>query len=119
VTRGGRIGFTILALVCAACDSDGIVEAGGGSRRIDARVGDTIDVLLFAGALGLYASPPTISTADVMFVDMTLDAGAGGFVSPGGPTQRFRFRAASHGTAIVTFSPIQNAPVVVDTIVVR
>ena len=74
-----------------------------------------MDIRLWGGALGTYASPPTISAPAVIFVDVSID----GPPNPGGPTQRFRFRAASRGTAVVTFSPLQNAPVVIDTVTVQ
>jgi hypothetical protein len=51
----------------------------------------------------------------VVFVDVSIE----GPPNPGGPTQRFRFRAASRGIAVVTFSPLQGAPVVTDTVVVQ
>jgi hypothetical protein len=38
---------------------------------------------------------------------------------PGGPLQRFRFRATGAGTAIITFIPTQPGPAESDTIVVR
>jgi len=82
-------------------------------------MGDLVDIRLFAGALGIYASPPAISAPAIVFVDVSLDSESTGIISPGGPTQRFRFRAESRGTAIVTFSPEQNAPIVKDTIVVQ
>jgi hypothetical protein len=78
-------------------------------------MGDLVDVRLWGGAAGIYVSPPAISGAAVTFIDVSID----GPPNPGGPTQRFRFRATSRGTAIVTFLPQQVAPVIVDTIVVR
>jgi hypothetical protein len=87
---------------------------------IDARPGDLIDIRLWGGALGTYASLPSVSTAAVEFLDLSIDIGSGGFVSPGGPTQQFRFRALSPGAAVVTFAPLQQgSPVVSDTIVVK
>ena len=104
-----------------ACGGDRIVsvDAGSASKRIEAHVGDRVDIHLWAGAGGLYESSPTISTSAVQFIDESIEIGTGGFVSPGGPGQLFRFRAISRGTALVTFSPVQDAPVVVDTINVQ
>ena len=113
--------LVLLALAASACGSDHIVsvDVGAGSHRVTARMGDLVDIRLFAGALGIYASPPAISAPVVVFVGVSLDSESTGIISPGGPTQRFRFRAESRGTAIVTFSPEQNAPIVKDTIVVQ
>jgi hypothetical protein len=109
-----------LAFAGSAC-ADRIVslDAGSGSRLATARVGDIVDIRLWGGGLGTYASPPIISTPVIEFVGVTLETGSGGVVNPGGPTQRFRFRAVSRGSAIVTFSPLQSAPIVIDTIVVQ
>jgi hypothetical protein len=112
----------VVTVVAVGCGSDHIVSAGGDliSRRIDASRGDLIDIRLWGGALGTYASPPVISTAVVEFVDLDVETGSGGIVNPGGPTQRFRFRALTPGSAVVTFSPLQQgSPVVSDTIVVH
>ncbi len=113
--------LALLALAVTACGSDHIVsvDVGAGSHRVTARVGDLVDIRLFAGALGIYASPPAISASAVVFVGVSLDSESTGVISPGGPTQRFRFRAESRGTAVVTFSPEQNAPMITDTIVVQ
>jgi len=112
----------VVAIVGVGCASDHIISAGGDlvSRRIDAHHGDLIDIRLWGGALATSASPPAVSTAAVEFVDVSVETGSGGIVSPGGPTQRFRFRALSPGSAVVTFSPLQpGSPVVSDTIVVQ
>jgi hypothetical protein len=113
--------LAVLPLLIAACNADHIVsvDAGLGSHLVAARVGDLIDVRLWGGALGNYTSPPDISTAAVEFVDISIETSSGRTVNPGGPTQRFRFRAVSRGSAIVTFAPMQSAPVVVDTVVVQ
>jgi len=103
----------LLGVACA--DHIVSVDAGTGSHGITVGVGDLVDIRLWGGALGVYVSPPTISGTAVEFMDVSID----GPPNPGGPTQRFRFRAASRGTAVVTFSPQQDARIVVDTIVVQ
>jgi len=112
-----RAALSLLAIIGAACGADHIVgvDAGTGSHRVTVALGNLVDIRLWGGALGTYASPPTISAPAVIFVDVSID----GPPNPGGPTQRFRFRAASRGTAVVTFSPLQNAPVVIDTVTVQ
>ena len=112
----------LAAILAVGCASDPIVSVGGDvvSRRIDARRGELIDIRLWGGALGTFASPPAVSTPAVEFVDVSVEIGSSGIVRPGGPTQRFRFRALSSGSAIVIFSPLQQgSPIVSDTIVVQ
>src|SRR5215831_1066946 len=52
-----------------ACNADHIVsiDAGTGSRRVTAGVGDVVDIRLWAGALGMYGNQPTISTPALSF----------------------------------------------------
>jgi len=107
------VGVALFGVACA--DRIVSVDAGTGSHAITAGVGDLVDIRLWGGGSGTYVSPPAISGGAVVFIDVFVD----GPPVPGGPTQRFRFRAASRGRAVVTFSPQQSAPVVVDTIVVQ
>jgi hypothetical protein len=79
-------------------------------------VGDLVDIRLWAGALGTYGNQPTISTPALSFVGVSIDDGP---PTPGGPSQRFRFRAVSRGTALIMFTPVSYAPVVVDTVIVH
>ena len=121
-TRGQSLLGALLVLFGSGCGADHIVSVSGGliSQRIDARRGDLVDIRLWGGALGTYASPPAISGSAVEFVDVSIETGSGGTVNPGGPTQRFRFRALAPGSAVVTFSPlVQGSPIVSDTIVVE
>lgn len=112
----------VVAVVALSCDWDHTISVGGDliSRRIDAAQGDAIDIRLWGGALGVYASPPVISSPAVEFLDLEVETGRGGIIGPGGPAQRFRFRARAPGSAVVTFSPLQlGSPTVSDTIVVH
>jgi hypothetical protein len=117
----GVVGVAMLAalpaLAALGCSADRVVSLGTGvdSHRVTAGVGDRVDVRLWGGALGTYVSPPAISGPTVTFLDVSVD----GPPNPGGPTQRFRFLAVSRGLAVVTFTPLESAPVVVDTIVVE
>ena len=120
VSRSSLLGRGVASLAilgAIACSADHIVSIGTGvdAHRATTVVGGLVDVRLWGGALGEYASPPDISGAAVTFLDVSTD----GPPNPGGPTQRFRFRAVTRGLAIVTFTPLQIAPVVVDTIVVE
>ena len=113
-----RRGVVSLAVLGAfACSADHIVSIGTGvdTHRVTTVVGGLVEVRLWGGAMGEYATPPAVSGAAVTFLDVSTD----GPPNPGGPTQRYRFRAVAHGSAIVTFTPLEIAPVVVDTIVVE
>lgn len=108
---------SLLALIFAtACHADDIAAIGPG-RHLELSVGDRFDVLLRAAALGSYIAPPTISMPAVEFLEATLVDESP--VPPGGPLQRFRFRATAPGTAVITFTPAQDGPVASDTVVVR
>ena len=76
-------------LLMLACQADRFVALGmGEGNRVEASVGDRIDITLRAAALGAYASPPVISTSAIAFLEVTTpDEG----LVPGGPAQRFRF----------------------------
>lgn len=115
ILRRGAVSLAILGGV--ACSADHLVSIGTGvdNHRVTTGIGGQGEVRLWGGGMGEYASPPTISGPAVTFLDVTDD----GPPNPGGPTQRFRFRAVVRGTAIVTFTPLSVAPVVVDTIVVE
>ena len=107
----------LLALILAtACHADDIASIGPG-EHLEFSVGDRFDVLLRAAALGSYKAPPAISTPAVEFLEATVVNESP--VPPGGPLQRFRFRATAPGTAVLTFTPVQVGPVASDTIVVR
>jgi hypothetical protein len=62
-------------------------------------VGQTLELTLQTIAPGEYASPLTISSTAIQFIDVKL-------VTPGVPagvTQQFRFRAAAPGRAVIVF----------------
>ena len=104
------------AVVSDGCGADRIVAFPDVTHRVDVGVGDMVDVTLRAGALGGYLVPPAISAPIVVFLEVT---DPDKFPVPGGPAQRFRFRAVAPGTAVVTFMPVQPGPTVVDTIFVQ
>lgn len=112
-----RVLVLLVMVLAVACLADHIVslDLGEQNRRVEASVGDQIEITLRTIGPGEYASPPALSNAAVLFLDV---ASAGPPV-PGGPTQRFRFRAASRGTAVITFTNTGDGPTVSDTVVVR
>jgi hypothetical protein len=89
-----------LSVALLGC-SDGIVGVppDGGSRAVDAMPGQEIDVTLGNVGPGEYQSPPSISSASVAYLGVDVVPP----FNPGGPTQRFRFRAAGSGTAVIEF----------------
>jgi len=109
---GGFVGAAVLV----GCGADRIVGFPDATHRVDVGVGDLVDITLRAGALGSYAVPPSIAGPAVVFQEVT---DPDKFPAPGGAAQRFRFRAVASGTAVVTFTPAQPGPSVVDTIIVR
>ena len=115
VLRLAAVGLAMLAGI--SCSADHLVSIGTGvdNHRVTTGVGGQVEVSLWGGGMGEYASPPTISGPAVTFLYVTDE----GPINPGGPTQRFRFRAVVRGTAIVTFTPQSIGPAVVDTIVVE
>ena len=116
LARPVRAVCLLAVILGAACHADDILSIGSG-RHLELSVGDRFDVLLRAAALGSYQSPPTISVRAVEFLEVTsVDEFP---IPPGGPLQRFRFRATAPGTAVITFTPTQVGPVASDTVVVR
>jgi len=64
-----------------------------------------------------YQAPPTISPPIIEFLDVaTVNESP---PPPGGPLQRFEFRATAPGTGLITFMPTQAGPAASDTVVVR
>ena len=119
LTRPAR-GACLLAVVLAtACRADNIVSivSIGSGQHLEVAVGERFDVLLRAAGLGSYQAPPTISAPVIEFLDETL-VDESPVTPPGGPLQRFRFRATAIGTAIITFTPTQIGPAASDTVVV-
>ena len=109
--------LTIGLLLLAGCSTESIVAltAAERNRQVSLSTGDGLDVTLQSIGPGEYASPPTMSSSAVAFLDV---AYVGPSV-PAGVTQRFRFRAASRGTAIITFTHTGNNSAVQDTVIVR
>jgi len=116
LTRSARATCLLAVILATACHADDIVSIGQG-QHLELSVGDRFDVMLRAAALGSYQAPPAISAQAVQFLEVTLVNESP--IPPGGPLQRFRFRATSPGTAVITFTPTQAGPVASDTVVVR
>lgn len=85
--------------VLAACSDDLVGANGTPSRSFSIKTGQTLALTLQTIGPGEYARPPSISSASLSFVDVSLVTPA----VPAGVTQRFRFRAEAPGRAIITF----------------
>ena len=99
----------------AACASDRLVSTSGDpSRRLSLTVGQELSLTLGTVGPGQYASPPTVSGAALRFL---ADSIVG--TNPGGPTQRFWFKAMAPGQTVVTFHHTVQSSVVEDTVEVQ
>ena len=104
---------TAAALACQ--DAAAILEPGDASHHLTVRVGQLVEIVLQTIGPGDYASPPRITPALLDF----LAVGPDGYPNPGGPRQRFRFRAVAPGEAVIVFTHTGSNPAVQDTITVR
>lgn len=100
-------------LLCALAIGSSLVACGGQSRdpvsvtgevdkAVTAQVGAEVSISLLQSS-GPWASPPEVSSGSVQFLDMTTVSS----ITPGGPGQRFRFRAVAPGRAVITFHRTQ------------
>jgi hypothetical protein len=95
-----RARLALSALVLCACSADIVsVPPDGRSQAITAAPGQGIDITLSNVGPAIYASPPMISSAAVTYLSVDVAPP----YNPGGPTQRFRFRAVSSGQAVIRF----------------
>ena len=105
-------------LVASACSEKNPVDfalKGNTSQSLTVPAGAAFSVTLQTIGPGEYASPPSVSSDAVHFLDVSQVSP----VVPAGPTQEFRFGAMRHGTAIIVFQHTGNNRTVEDTIAVR
>jgi hypothetical protein len=116
---GVRCIIPAVALAIGACGLDGVVGIDSRSQSISVRIGQEIEVTLGNVGAAIYESPPTMFPSDVVSylgVDVIPP------YNPGGPTQRFRFKAVNSGRAVITFRRTLTGAVVstvMDTLEVR
>jgi len=103
------------ALLLIACGAEPLAQDGAPGKTVLVRVGQSLDLKLQTIGPGEYASPPTISSAAVRFLGVSLI----GPPVPAGVTQRFSFQAVAPGSAIIVFRHTGQNPVVEDTVEVR
>ncbi len=108
---------TVLALACSA-DRIISVPPNSASQTIAAAVGEEIHITFGNVGPAQYESPPQISSPELMFLGVE-DVPPN---NPGGPTQRFRFKAVRAGQAIIHFRRVLQEEVVSavdDTVQIR
>lgn len=116
-TKLAVVAAAILACA-AACVVNGpttVSIADNTNQTITALQGEDVNITLQVTGAGVFDSIPAVSTANVRFVDESQ-------VYPAvavGPTQLFRFKAVTVGTAIVDFVNRPQGITVEDTIVVH
>ena len=99
--RRWRVVLTVSTAILIGCAADIILAMTGDSRSqtISAAVGQEIDVTLGNVGPALYVSPPLMSSAVAEYLGVDVVPP----FAPGGPTQRFRFKAVGAGQALVEF----------------
>jgi hypothetical protein len=101
-----------------ACNHASPTEAqvnGRVTHTITADAGSDFDIVLQTIGPGHYTESPSISSGGVQFQSV---AYVGPFV-PAGPTQQYRFHAASAGTVVITFQHTEDNPTVQDAVIVK
>jgi hypothetical protein len=108
--------LTILAVpACSGKDPVSVSIEGSTSQSLTVPAGTRFSVTLQTIGPGEYASPPTVSSEAVRFLDVSV---VSPYV-PAGPTQRFRFDATTRGKAIIVFQHTTTNRTVEDTVNVR
>jgi hypothetical protein len=112
-----RVAPILAILAAAACGGNPVSVSikSSTSQSLTVPAGTQFTVTLQTIGPGAYASPPTVSSGAVQFLDV---ADIGPYV-PAGPTQKFRFAARTRGEAIVVFQHTGNNRTVEDTVDVR
>jgi hypothetical protein len=105
----------VFTLGCGGKNPVSVSIKGSNSQTFIVLAGSEFTVTLGTVGSGEYSSPPTVSSGVVQFLDVLL---VGPYI-PAGPTQRFRFNAATRGTAIVIFQHTGMNRTVEDTVQVR
>ena len=105
----------LIASSCGGKNPVAVSIIGSTSQSLTVPAGDQFSVTLQTIGPGEYSSPPTVSSGAVHFLDVAQVIP----VVPAGPTQRFRFDAATRGKAIIVFQHTGNNRTVEDTVDVR
>jgi hypothetical protein len=119
------VGGLIAVLVVGGCSSSmpssetPVVLNYAPSQTINLAVGQELEITVGTLGPGSYDAPTISSSAVIRVPDYTVDT----IVTPGGPTQHFRFMAQAAGQAIITLGQSGRTTFrsdsVRDTVVVR
>lgn len=116
--RPPRVLLLVIAFAVTACSADAVLGVDSRSQSVSARVGQEVEVTLGNVGPAIYESPPMISSNVVTYLGVDVVPP----YNPGGPTQRFSFKAVAPGQALVTFRHTLDGAlvsVVEDTVKVR
>ena len=115
ITRVVPLLALFMATACGEKTPVDVSIVGNTSQSLTVSDGNQFSVTLQTIGPGEYSSPPTVSSGAVHFIDVAQASP----VVPAGPTQRFRFKATTRGTAIIVFQHTGNNRTVEDTVDVR
>ncbi len=111
-----RHALAAFALVgIAACHASATTVTGPAKGSFAVSRGSDFTLVLQTVGPGEYASPPAVSSGSVHFLGVSQAAAT----VPAGPTQEFRFHAASVGQAVIVFQHTGSNPPIADPILVR
>jgi len=118
----GLITAVLVAGGCSASTSNSVppvVLKYAPSQTINLAVGQELEITVGTLGPGSYGAPTISSAAVVQVPDYTVDS----IVTPGGPTQHFRFMAQGAGQAVITLGQSGrttfHSDTVRDTVIVR
>lgn len=103
------LALAVCAAFVAACAGNSITNVDSTpNQSISVALNHEVDITL--GNIGpeIYADPPAVSSTALVYLDVSVVPP----FTPGGPTQRFRFRAVERGLAVVTFHRVLGDSVV-------
>ena len=125
MNMGWCVGGLIAALVVGGCASSTstvgtpVVLNYAPSQTVTLVVGQELEITVGTLGPGSYDAPTISSSAVIRVPDYTVDS----IVTPGGPTQHFRFMAQAAGQAIITLGQSGRttfrSDTVRDTVIVR
>lgn len=116
-SASSRFSAFLVCLGCSllGCGTDPLAVDYEPSHSLTISSGRELDVTLGTAGPGEYASPPTVSSAAIRFLDVQSVLPA----VPAGAQQRFRFTAVAPGEAVITFHHTGGGQTVEDTVVVN
>ncbi len=107
-----RLSAALALVAIFGCGSGPFEAYAAPDHAISIKVGRELDLTIRSVGPGEYASPPTISSAAIRFIDVTSVTPP----VPAGDTQLFRFEAMQPGDAVITFVQSSGGLTVQDTV---